>query len=309
MKNALIEEVGKAVVGREKEVELLTIALLQGGHVLLESVPGTGKTLLAKSFAKACGGDFARVQFTPDVLPSDVTGLHYFNPETRTFELKKGPVMTNFLLADEINRATPRTQSSLLEVMEEKQVTIDGETLTSAFPFMVIATQNPVESQQGTFPLPYAQLDRFMFKLPSDYPDYEDEAGILKQWVSKRELPLLKEVVAIEEIKKASREVRDVTVHNEITDYILTLIRATRSHESIEYGASPRAAVTLLKAAQGSAYLQNRSYVLPEDVKKLFHYVLGHRIQLTPEASLMKNNEQVLDDVIASADAPVELRL
>lgn len=309
MKHKLIKEVGKAAIGKEKEVELLTIALLQGGHVLLESVPGTGKTLLAKSYAKVCGGAYARIQFTPDVLPSDVTGLHFFNPETRSFELKKGPVMTNFLLADEINRATPRTQSSLLEVMEEKQVTIDGETLVSSFPFMVIATQNPVESQQGTFPLPYAQLDRFMFKLPSDYPLYEDEASILKQWVSGNELPALEEVLSIEEIKQAAKKVREVTVHNEITDYILTLIRATRTHPSIEHGASPRAAVTLLKAAQGSAFLRDRQYVLPEDVKSLFHFVLGHRIQLTAEASLMKNTEQVLQDVLASADAPVELRL
>ncbi|AJD90800.1 magnesium chelatase [Jeotgalibacillus malaysiensis] len=309
MKHALIKEVGKAVIGKEREVELLTIALLQGGHVLLESVPGTGKTLLAKSYAKACGGEYARIQFTPDVLPSDVTGLHFFNPETRSFELKKGPVMTNFLLADEINRATPRTQSSLLEVMEEKQVTIDGETLVSSFPFMVIATQNPVESQQGTFPLPYAQLDRFMFKLPSDYPLYEDESTILKQWVSGSELPELEEVISIDEIKQAAKKVREVAVHNEITDYILTLIRATRTHPSIEHGASPRAAVTLLKAAQGAAFLQDRQYVLPEDVKSLFQFVLGHRIQLTAEASLMKNTEQVLQDVLASADAPVELRL
>ncbi|TFE00335.1 AAA family ATPase [Jeotgalibacillus salarius] len=309
MRKTLIDEVGKSVVGREKEIELLTIALLQGGHVLLESVPGTGKTLLAKSFAQAAGGDFSRIQFTPDVLPSDVTGLHYFNPETRKFELKKGPVMTNFLLADEINRATPRTQSSLLEVMEEKQVTIDGETLHSDFPFMVIATQNPVESQQGTFPLPYAQLDRFMFKLPADYPQFNEESLILKQWIAKEDQPLLNEVLTIEELKKAAAEVRDVSIHNEMVDYILTLIRTTRSHPSIEWGASPRAAVTLLKAAQGSAFIHNRNHVIPEDVKNLFHYVLGHRIQLTAEASLMKNNEQILSEVLLSTDAPVELRL
>ncbi|MBM7578303.1 AAA family ATPase [Jeotgalibacillus terrae] len=309
MKSIIQQEVGKSVVGRDREVELLTIAMLQGGHVLLESVPGTGKTLLAKSFAKAAGGKFSRIQFTPDVLPSDVTGLHFFNPETRKFELKEGPVMTNFLLADEINRATPRTQSSLLEVMEEKQVTIDGETLTSSFPFMVIATQNPVESQQGTFPLPYAQLDRFMFKLPSEYPGFEDESSILKQWIQKEESPHISAVISIDELQQAADEVRNISVHNEITDYILKLIRSTRSHPLIEWGASPRAAVTLLKAAQGSAYLQGRSHIIPEDVKNLFHYVLAHRVQLTPEASLMKNTDEILTEVLKDTDAPVELRL
>ncbi|TFE03677.1 MoxR family ATPase [Jeotgalibacillus sp. R-1-5s-1] len=309
MKQLVNKEVSKTVIGRTKETELLLIALLQGGHVLIESVPGTGKTLLAKTFAGVAGGKFKRIQFTPDVLPSDVTGLHYFNPETHKFELKKGPVMTNFLLADEINRATPRTQSSLLEVMEERQVTIDGTTVQVDFPFMVIATQNPVESQQGTFPLPFAQLDRFMFKLPADYPSFSEETDIINQWINQSEKQEPESILSIDTLEDAVRKVREVLVHKEMADYIVELIRATREHASVEWGASPRAGVALVKAAQGSAFLEGRHHVVPEDVKKMLRYVLAHRLQLTAEASLTKSTDQVLDEIIQSVDTPVELRL
>lgn len=303
---ALKEEVSKVLIGREREIELLTIALLQGGHVLLESVPGTGKTLLGKAFARSLDVRFGRIQFTPDVLPSDITGIQYFNPKTKEFELRPGPVMTQILLADEINRATPRTQSSLLEVMEEKQVTIDGETLLMDEPFMVIATQNPVESQQGTFPLPAAQLDRFFMKISIPYPSLDEEMEMIRRF---REKDPLKETIPVlvqGELEEMRKEVKKVQVNQDIEKYILMLVRQTREHASVELGASPRAAIALLRACQGSAYLHGRNFVIPDDVKSMAPIVLAHRIYLTIEASLTKTAEEVFNDIIQSVPAPVE---
>lgn len=308
-KEHIHNEIKKIVIGREKEIDLLLIALLQGGHVLIESVPGTGKTLLAKTFASVIGGQFKRIQFTPDVLPSDVTGIKYFNPKTQLFELRSGPVLTNFLLADEINRATPRTQSSLLEAMEEQQVTIDSETIKIDSPFIVIATQNPVESQQGTFPLPFAQLDRFLFKLPFNYPTLDEERKIIQQWTSKLENSPVNAITSITELSKMQLEVREVKVSSDIETYIVEIIRQTRQHPLIEWGASPRAAVALVKASQGFAYLANRDYVKPEDVKEVASFVLLHRLQLTSEAFLTKNTEMVLKEVLNEIDTPVEMKV
>ncbi|KSU62318.1 magnesium chelatase [[Bacillus] enclensis] len=302
------KEMNKVLVGKDKEIDLLLIALLQGGHVLLESVPGTGKTLLAKTFSQCIEGMFRRIQFTPDVLPSDVTGIQFFNPKTQEFELRTGPVISNVLLADEINRATPRTQASLLEVMEEKQITIDGETVPLNPPFIVVATQNPIESQQGTFPLPAAQLDRFLLKIPFTYPEFEEERMILSRFKSEQPLNAVRAVMSLSEVEALSREVKKVHVSADIESYILQMTRGTREHELIEVGASPRASLALLKAAQGQAFIEGRDFVRPEDVLLAAPYVLQHRIQLTAEASLTKSEEEVIANLIETIILPVETR-
>jgi MoxR-like ATPase len=301
-------EMNKVLVGKDKEIDLLLIALLQEGHVLLESVPGTGKTLLAKTFSQCIEGMFKRIQFTPDVLPSDVTGIQFFNPKTQEFELRTGPVVANVLLADEINRATPRTQASLLEVMEEKQITIDGETVPLNPPFIVVATQNPIESQQGTFPLPAAQLDRFLLKIPFTYPDFEEERMILGRFKSKQPLNEVESVLSLSKIQSLSKLVKEVHVSADIESYILQMTRGTREHEWIEVGASPRASLALLKASQGQAFIEGRDFVRPEDVLEVAPYVLQHRVQLTAEASLTKSEEEVITTLIDSILLPVETR-
>jgi MoxR-like ATPase len=262
--------------------------------------------MLAKTFAGCIQASFCRIQFTPDVLPSDVTGIQYFNPKEQEFELRPGPVVTNVLLADEINRATPRTQSSLLEVMEEKQVTIEGKTLKLEEPFIVLATQNPVESQQGTFPLPAAQLDRFLMKIPISYPEFDSERELLRRFRDKQPLENIEAVISPEALKECVKEVRAVHVSEDIESYILQVARKTRDHELIELGVSPRASLALLRASQGMAYVNERDYVTPEDIKKVASYVLSHRISLTPEASLTKTNERVMEELIEEVLVPVE---
>jgi MoxR-like ATPase len=304
----LKREMNRVLVGKDKEIDLLLIALLQDGHVLLESVPGTGKTLLAKTFSQCIEGVFKRIQFTPDVLPSDVTGIQFFNPKNQEFELRTGPVVANVLLADEINRATPRTQASLLEVMEEKQITIDGETVPLSPPFIVVATQNPIESQQGTFPLPAAQLDRFLLKVPFTYPAFEEERLILSRFKSEQPLKEVKPMMSLSEVQSLSKLVKEVYVSSDIETYILQMTRGTREHEWIEVGASPRASLALLKASQGQAFIEGRDFVRPEDVLQVAPYVLQHRIQLTAEASLTKSEEEVIAVLINSIILPVETR-
>ncbi len=299
-------ELNRAVIGREKEFDFMLIALLQEGHVLLESVPGSGKTMMAKSFANIFKGDFGRIQFTPDVLPSDVTGIRYFNPQTQDFVLKAGPVSTNILLADEINRATPRTQSSLLESMEEKQVTIDGETVKLPTPFMVIATQNPIESQQGTFPLPAAQLDRFLFKLNIDYPTFEEEALILKQYGENPGEITTAPVIDAAQVLIWSKESNSVSVHEDIERYILKIVRATRVHPFIGLGLSSRAALAILKASKAYAYLCGRTFCIPDDVKAIIEPVALHRMELSTEGLLTKELAEVLKEIIHSIPAPIE---
>ncbi|MBS4172307.1 MoxR family ATPase [Bacillus sp. FJAT-49736] len=285
----------------------MIVALLQGGHILLESVPGTGKTMLAKAFANCLNVEFKRIQFTPDVLPSDVTGIHFFNPKTQEFELKAGPIMTNILLADEINRATPRTQSSLLEAMEERQVTIDGETLSILEPFMVIATQNPVESQQGTFPLPAAQLDRFFMKISIHFPSFEEEREILRKHIVGNRLDRLTSVLAPEQLKELHMEVKEVQVHEDIEKYILLIAKETREHPDIEFGMSPRASLALLRASQGYAFINGRNFVTPDDVKAVAPNIIQHRLHVTIEASLTKTAEEILADILQNVSTPVEM--
>ncbi|MCA1319324.1 MoxR family ATPase [Bacillus tianshenii] len=304
--NQLKRKMAEVIIGKDEVVELLFNALINKGHVLLESVPGTGKTMLAKSFAKTVEADFKRIQFTPDVLPSDVTGIQFFNPKEQNFELRPGPIMTNILLADEINRATPRTQSSLLEVMEERQVTIDGETLLIPGPFMVVATQNPIESQQGTFPLPEAQMDRFFIQLDMGYPTFEEEKQIMNRYREDDPIQHLTALFSKEEILDFQQDVKRVKVSSVVEDYILEIVHATRSHEEIEVGVSPRGTLALMRAAQGNAFINGREYVLPEDVKKMSAYVLSHRIVLTMEGSLKKTNKQIMNEVLSRVTVPVE---
>lgn len=305
----LKQEMSKVIIGKDEVIELLFISLLNKGHVLLESVPGTGKTMLAKSFAKTMDASFKRIQFTPDVLPSDVTGIQFFNPKEQNFELRPGPIMTNILLADEINRATPRTQSSLLEVMEERQVTIDGETLSIPGPFMVLATQNPIESQQGTFPLPEAQMDRFFIQIDLGYPTKEEEKEIMNKYRLGEPIKQMTSFFTKEEVMELQEQVKQVKVSPVVEDYILEIVQMTRNHEEIELGVSPRGTLALMRAAQGAAFVNGREYVTPEDVKKMAPYVLSHRLVLTMEGSLKKTNKQVVTEVLARVVVPVEATL
>jgi MoxR-like ATPase len=305
----LKSEISKNVIGREAEVEMMVISLLNNGHILMESVPGTGKTLLAKTFSKAISGQFSRIQFTPDVLPSDITGIQFFNPKLQDFELKPGPIVTNILLADEINRATPRTQSSLLEAMEEHQVTIDGHTIQLDSPFLVIATQNPVESQQGTFQLPVAQMDRFFIKLSLGYPDIDEESEMIRKHRFSSKKTEIFPVISKEDIDGMKRELENVRLTEVVEQYLLQITRGTRNHPSIELGISPRGTLALVKAAQGRAFIKGREYVIPTDVKEMAPFVLGHRIYLSAEASLTSTPEKVVQDLLESIPLPVEVEV
>ncbi|GEN54313.1 AAA family ATPase [Halobacillus faecis] len=300
------EAIGRVILGKDEVVELLFVSIIADGHALLESVPGSGKTKLAKSFAKVMDGHFSRVQFTPDVLPSDVTGIQFFNPKTQEFELREGPVMTNVLLADEINRATPKTQSSLLEVMEEKQTTVDGETLKIAPPLFVIATQNPVEGNQGTFPLPEAQLDRFLFKIDLGYPTEQEEKNILRTYQKNEPFDTLTPQISLEEILEIRAKSKEIAIAEDTMNYLLDLVRLTRKSEDIELGVSTRGALAFMRATQARALLAGNDFVRPEDVKSLAPYVLEHRIVLSMEGAIRKTKEQVTREVIQEVPVPVE---
>jgi MoxR-like ATPase len=303
--NQVIKNVNKVIVGKEREIKLLLVALLSEGHVLLEDVPGTGKTVLAKALAASLGCQFSRVQFTPDVLPSDVTGVSIFNQRINDFEFRKGPIMTNVLLADEINRATPRTQSSLLEAMAEKQVTADGKTYKLDRPFFVIATQNPIESQ-GTFPLPDAQMDRFLMKISMGYPNYEEELQILRRFRVEEPFEQLYSVMTQEEITHLQLETRKIEIQEEVEKYLLHIIRMTRDHEAIEVGISPRGSIALMRAAQAMALLDGRNYCIPDDIRGIAVEVLAHRIKLSMEAYLQTTPERIMKDIIDNAPVPLE---
>ncbi|MCX7694194.1 MAG: MoxR family ATPase [Caloramator sp.] len=302
--NDIIENVGEVIVGKKDVVEKVLIALFAGGNALLEDVPGVGKTMLVKALAKSIGCDFSRIQFTPDLLPSDITGVNIINPKTGEFEFKFGPIMSNVVLADEINRTSPKTQSSLLEAMEEKQVTVDNKTYKLQEPFIVLATQNPIE-YEGTFPLLEAQLDRFMMKISIGYPDEDEEILILRRFKNKNPLEDLKEVVKKEEILKMQSEVKEVYVDDKIERYIVSLVSRTRNREEIIIGASPRATIHLLKASQAKAYINNRDYVTPDDVKQVFIEVISHRIAIKPEVKLRGFSEvKVLEEILSHVEVP-----
>lgn len=303
--SALQENIGKVIVGREDTVELLLTALCCGGHVLLEDMPGTGKTKLAKSLARSVDGAFRRVQFTPDLLPSDVTGLNYFNQKQSEFCFRAGPVFCNILLADEINRATPRTQSSLLECMEERQVTVDGETRLLESPFLVIATQNPIETA-GTFPLPEAQLDRFLMMLSMGLPSREEEIAILDRFLREDPLEELKPVCSRQELLELQELRKSVYVHPILLGYITDLVQATRSAESAVLGVSPRGTLALMNAVRSYAMLRGRSYAVPEDVKRLAVPVLSHRVSLERGSFDRLGGAKLIQGILDSVPVPTE---
>ncbi|MAT43271.1 MAG: AAA family ATPase [Anaerolineaceae bacterium] len=301
----LEKNVSKVIIGKNESIRLLILALVSGGHVLLEDVPGVGKTMLARSLAVSMGGVFKRLQCTPDLLPNDVTGVSIYNQQSQTFEFREGPIFVNVLLVDEINRATPRTQSALLEAMQERQVTVDGLSCQLPDPFIVLATQNPIE-YEGTFPLPEAQLDRFMMRISMGYPQPDDERLILRNL--RREHPVLSlaEVVSPEQIIAARQKIWETHLDETLEAYIINLVNATRMHHSLALGASPRASLALYRGAQAFAWMSGRDYVLPDDIQYLAPFVLNHRLILLPEAKLRGySTVKILEEIIEATDLPL----
>lgn len=301
---SIIENVEKVIIGKRQVIERVLVCLISGGHVLIEDVPGVGKTMLVHAIAKSINCDFKRIQFTPDLLPSDITGVSVYNQKTGEFEFKFGPVISQIILADEINRTSPKTQASLLEVMEEHQVTADGITYKLQEPFMVLATQNPIE-YEGTFPLPEAQLDRFMMKISMGYLDEEYEIAMMRRFKKENPLIELQPAAGPEDIMKLREVVKDTYVDEKIERYILSIIKATRERDDILLGASPRATMSLYRASQGRAVLYNRNYVTPDDVKSIVKSVLAHRILLKPEYRLRGvTPEGTIDKIVNSIMIP-----
>ncbi len=303
--DALRANIAKVVVGKEDVVDKVLAALLAGGHVLLEDVPGTGKTLLSRALAASMDGRFSRIQFTPDLLPADVTGMAVFSPKSENFTFKPGPIFANIVLADEINRATPRAQSAMLECMEEKQVSSDGTTYPLPAPFFVIATQNPVETQ-GTFPLPEAQLDRFMVQLSMGYPTREEQTAILQRFMQESPQESLRPVANAEQIAQAQKAVRSVRVTPELLDYIGALCEKTRALDDALLGASPRAALALMRVSQSLAAIRGRDYVTPEDIKTMAEPVLAHRLILRTAYGRRGRAAEAVGEVLASVPVPTE---
>jgi MoxR-like ATPase len=300
------QNVSRVIVGKEAAIDLLLIALLCEGHVLLEDVPGIGKTTMAKALARSLGCTFQRIQFTPDLLPSDITGITFYNQKQGEFEFRPGPLLSQVVLADEINRATPRTQSALLEAMEERQMSVERETIALPRPFIVLATQNPIELE-GTFPLPEAQLDRFLVRLRLDYPSHTEERLILQRFKEEQPLQTLAPVLAATELDELQQSVRRVRVDPSVENYIVDLVRATRVHNGIELGVSPRGTLALYRTAQACAALHGRPYVLPDDVKQMARPVLAHRMIATSQTRMHgKAMEQMIDDIVRSVPVPVE---
>jgi len=300
----ILDNLRLVIVGKEQALELTIIGLLCQGHILIEDVPGVGKTVLARSLAKSLGVSFSRIQFTPDMLPSDVTGVSIFNQQTRQFEFREGPIMAQVVLSDEINRATPKTQSALLEAMEERQVTVDGITHMLPSPFMVLATQNPIE-YEGTFPLPEAQLDRFMLRIHLGYPALDDEVKILSDQQYQHPINSLKSVVSNDELQRIQEAVRRVYVSPAVKRYIVELTRATRDNPDVYLGASPRGSLGLFRSGQARAAIQGRDYVLPDDIKALGEFVLAHRIVTNPAARLKNlTSGQIVKEILMNLAVP-----
>jgi MoxR-like ATPase len=301
----IIENIEKVIVGKRGAVELVLASLLSEGHVLIEDVPGLGKTMLARSMARSIDSTFRRIQFTPDLLPTDVTGVNIFNMKAGDFEFKPGPIFAHIVLADEINRASPRTQSALLECMEESNVSVDGVTYRLNRPFMVIATQNPIELA-GTYPLPEAQLDRFLMKIAMGYPDKQEEARILTGQQVTHPVDSISTVTTVETVRSLIGEVKRVTLSDEVKEYIVAISDATRHHPDIALGVSPRGSLSLMKSARAFAYIGDRAFVSPDDVKVLAPYVLSHRVHLRPRLLMEERRpEQVIGEILAQVPVPV----
>ena len=301
----IVDNIEKVIVGKHNEITLTVMAYLAGGHVLLEDVPGVAKTVLARAFARTIGGSFKRIQCTPDLLPNDITGCSIFNPKTTDFEFRAGPVFAQIVLADEINRATPRAQAALLEAMAERAVTVDGNRYELPAPFFLIATQNPVD-HEGTFPLPEAQLDRFLVRLSLGYPDLEHEVAMLQRFETQDPLDTLEPAVASDEVVACLQAVRQVHVDEKVSRYVVEIMRATREHFDIMLGGSPRASMALSRCAQAFAAINGYGFVLPDDIKQVLPYVLGHRLILRPESRLRKKSVPlVLNEIMDSVPVPI----
>ncbi len=303
--NEILNNVNKVIVGKEDVAKLVATCIIAGGHVLLEDVPGTGKTMMAKAFAKSIDGEFKRIQFTPDLLPSDITGIHYYNQKEGEFVFREGPVFANILLADEINRATPRTQSALLECMEEHQVTVDGENFVLEEPFVVIATQNPVETA-GTYRLPEAQLDRFLMKINMGYPDKKEEKDILTRYLMESPIENIESVCNAKTIVEMKKEAKNVYIHESLIEYIAALAEKTRNHSNVLIGVSPRGSISMVNVARAYAYVLGRDYVIPEDINTLAVYVWAHRIVLQMGSTRQDNRDQIIENVLSSVEVPTE---
>ena len=302
---AVEQNVAKVIIGKTEVTELLLVALLTEGHVLLEDVPGIGKTTLAKALASSLDCTFARIQFTPDLLPSDVTGINYYNQKSQEFEFRPGPVLSQVLLGDEINRATPRTQSSMLEAMQERQVTVDGETYPLPLPFMVMATQNPIELE-GTFPLPEAQVDRFLMQLALGYPTEDEEEEILLTYQRDDPLVDLQAVASAEDVLELQREAREIHISTDVRQYIVQVVRTTREHEAVDLGVSPRGSLALFRSSQALAALRGRDFVIPSDVQYLCAPVLTHRLHISPRIRLRgRTPAEVVAEIVGSVPVPV----
>ncbi|MCP3741957.1 AAA family ATPase [Rossellomorea sp. BNER] len=305
MLQSIKENISKVMIDKEKEIELMIIAILSDGHILLEDVPGTGKTTMAKCFSRSIDGTFNRLQFTPDTLPSDIVGQEYFDVKTSDFKVRKGPVFNNVLLIDEINRAVPRTQSALLELMEEKNVTLGGVTYPLPKPFCVIATQNPFDSI-GTFPLPDAQLDRFLLTIKQGYPTPEKEKTMLRRFRFSNPIETIESVISTLDIIQLKVKVREVTVSEDIEDYLMDIVQKTRQHNYVEIGVSPRGSLAYMRAIQSRAFLYGRDFCTPDDIKALALSLLAHRISLNVEGEVKTSKETIIEEILDSTSVPVE---